>query len=195
MDAAALLAELEAKTHAARWRRMVDLGRAAAAADVDARATLHALGTSDDAYARTLLVASLYGSRDGSLALRLLDDPSRSVRRLAAAAVPLVCDDAQATDALARVDTARARTQLAKALRARRRLGPLDAWFERVQAELREDKSAVDTLPFASASWRRPSRPSRARADRSPGNAWQRCILHVSAGTRRRRSAATPARA
>ena len=151
MDAAALVAELEGITHAARWRRMVDLGRAAVAADEEARAVLDGLGASEDAYARTLLVASIYGSRDGALALRLLEDPSRSVRRLAAAAVPIVCDDAQATDALAGVDTARARTLLAKALRARRRLGPLDAYFERVRAELSEEKSLVDALPFASA--------------------------------------------
>ncbi len=144
-----LLLELESLTHAARWRRMVDLGRASLT-EAAARDVLAALATSEDAYARTLLVASLYGSRDGALALRLLEDASRSVRRLTAAAVPLVCDDAQATEALARVDTSRARTQLTKALRARRRLGPVDAYFEKVRAELREETSLVDTLPFAS---------------------------------------------
>ncbi|HSO34906.1 MAG TPA: hypothetical protein VLT33_20395, partial [Labilithrix sp.] len=99
MDVEALLGELEGMTHPGRWRRMVELGRASKA-DEPTRRLLGELGALDDAYARTLVVASLQGSRDGALALRLLEDPSRSVRRLAAAAVPIVCDDAQAAAAL-----------------------------------------------------------------------------------------------
>ena len=156
MDVEALLGELEGMTHPGRWRRMVELGRASKA-DEPTRRLLGELGALDDAYARTLVVASLHGSRDGALALRLLEDASRSVRRLAAATVPVVCDDAQAAAALGLVDTPHARTQLLKALRARRRVAPIDAYFAGVTAELGEEKTLVDALPFASASVVEPS--------------------------------------
>src|SRR4051794_24408600 len=111
MAVAAFLAELEGLTHSARQKRMVDLGRASLT-DPSAKALLEALAREGDAYARTLVVASVHGSRDGALARHLIEDPSRTVRRRAARVVAVVCDDAQAAQALACTDTSRSRTRL-----------------------------------------------------------------------------------
>ncbi len=151
MDVAALLADLEGLTHSARQKRMVDLGRASLE-DASAKAILEAFGASEDAYVRALVVTSLHGSRDGALALRLLEDPSRFVRRCVSRLVALVCDDAQAALALLRSDTPRSRTKLAMTLRRRGRLELVDAFFAGAEASLSEDRALVDALPLASAA-------------------------------------------
>jgi len=149
MTADAFLAELEALTHAARQRRMVDVGRESLT-DAAAKALVTELAASDDAYARTLAVASLYGSRDGDLALSFAADRSRLVRQRVARAIPIVCDDARAQLALERATSGKSRTQLARSLHNRRRFAPLDAFFE--SAAFGDDKSLLDAVPFASAA-------------------------------------------
>lgn len=116
--AASYLNELEGLTHVARQRCLVELGRASID-DSEAQALLNEFSASPNAYVRSLVVTSLYGSRDVSRALELLQDRSRLVRRRTAGLACLICDDAQAALALARCTTVRARIQLAHALRRR----------------------------------------------------------------------------
>src|SRR6266516_352016 len=98
MSPAELLRELEALTHADRMRRMVEVGRSAAA-DPEIASTLASLAAGGF-YERYLALQSCCGSGDGAHALRALADPSRTIRGLAVRLVPVVCDDAQAEAAL-----------------------------------------------------------------------------------------------
>src|SRR5919197_2120514 len=79
----ALLRELEPLRHVERVRRMVEIGRRAAALV----AALESGGT----YERWLALVSCFGSRDAAHALRALTDSSRLVRGLAITLVPLLC--------------------------------------------------------------------------------------------------------
>lgn len=177
MAADAFLAELEGLTHAARQKRMVDLGRASLT-DGEAKALVASLVASEDAYARALAAASLYGSRDGALAVSLMNDPSRIVRTRAARTVPVLCDDAQAALALARATTARARMKLAVALRRKKRVAAIDAFFEATTA-LDEDRTLVDLLPFASAAALDRAGPVLERV--GGATAWMRLVKMHSA--------------
>ena len=76
MDLTAFLVELEGITHRARQGRLVELGRASLS-DPDMKALVDAL-KAGDAYARSLAVTTIYGSRDGALALELALDTSRT---------------------------------------------------------------------------------------------------------------------
>ncbi len=89
-----LLRELERMPYPARMRRMVELGRRAAA-EPGVATTLDDLERRG-VYERALALQSCYGSRDARRVLRALDDPSRTVRALALVLVPLVADPDQA---------------------------------------------------------------------------------------------------
>ncbi|MCE9580023.1 MAG: hypothetical protein K8W52_43305, partial [Deltaproteobacteria bacterium] len=146
MTAAELLTELEPLTHAARMRRMVELGRQT---DADAQATLAALAADDGVYPRFLALMSAYGSRDGAQVLARLDDPSRTIRHAACRLVAVVCDDAQAQDALERIVGKRLLRATIMRLVARRRLAPVEA-FVRAQLSGAHDPMLVDLLPLLS---------------------------------------------
>ncbi len=148
-DTATFLSELEGLAHIARQRRLVQLGRASVS-DAEAGALLDALVASADAYARSLVVTSLYGSRDVERAYRLLTDPSRLVRRRTARIVPVICDDAQAAEALARCTTVRAQKRLALQLRRCGRVAALDEFFARVRWA--DEPALIDALPLGSAT-------------------------------------------
>jgi hypothetical protein len=121
LTARGLLRELERLTHAARMRRLVDVGRLSAT-DRSARSTLAALERSGP-YERALALQSCYGSRDGAHVLRALADPSGSVRALALSLVALLCDDDQALAAIDLLPSA-GRRRLLKRLRLAGRTGP-----------------------------------------------------------------------
>lgn len=148
----AFLAEVEGLTHNARQRRMVDLGQAAAKGDEAAKALLRGLVASNSAYARALAVTSIFGSKDSELALTMIADRSRLVRSRAARVIVHVGTDEQCAKALARCVTTKARTKLAIALRRKKRLAPIDAFFATVSGSLADDRTLCATLPIASGS-------------------------------------------
>src|SRR4051812_5157462 len=122
-----LLRELEALPYDARMRRMVDLGRLAKsdASVADAIALFERGGF----YERWLALTSCYGSRGGAQVLQALADPSQAIRGAALKLAALVCDDAQASAALARVSPEQ-QSGLLKLLAKRRRFAPIDAFLE-----------------------------------------------------------------
>jgi cellulose synthase operon protein C len=148
-DTATFLSELEGLTHIARQQRLVTLGRAALG-DTEARALLDGLAASEDAYARSLVVTSLYGSRDVERAYGLLADRSRLVRRRTARIIPVICDDAQAAQALSRCNTVRAQKRLALQLRRCGRVAALDEFFAMVRWA--DEPALIDALPLGSAA-------------------------------------------
>jgi len=95
MATMSLIAELELLTHRARVRRVMELGRRAAAGDEGAAAILDELRRSPSAYERLLALLSVHGSHDGGRALEATSDPSRTVRRTASRMIALYGDDAQ----------------------------------------------------------------------------------------------------
>src|SRR5262249_14908002 len=126
-----LLRQIEPLSHAARTRRMVELGRHAAT-DPAVAATLDAL-EGGDWYARRLALQSCFGSRDGARVVRAIGDPSRIVRGLAVALAPLTCDDRQAETAVLAAPRA-VRRALLRRLVHRGRRGPIDALLDRLAA-------------------------------------------------------------
>ena len=145
MNTAGILAELEPLDHAARSRRMVELGRAAAR-DRGVSGVIDALGRGG-VYERLLALQACYGSGDGAHAARALADPSRLLRRRALRLVALFAADDQVLAAL-RGARRGERLALLKHLRHRGRHGPADALMD----ELAGGDEALDLLPFASAS-------------------------------------------
>lgn len=132
MNATDLLRSLEPLAHDARVRRMVELGRQARS---DSRtASLLAALEQGNWYARSLALYSCYGSADGNHALRALADLSQGLRSLALRLVALVCDDAQAQQALVSLPGG-AQQVLLKRLSARRRYGPVDAFLSTLPDE------------------------------------------------------------
>ncbi|HVU70287.1 MAG TPA: hypothetical protein VHD63_24375, partial [Ktedonobacteraceae bacterium] len=101
MTAEQLLQELETLTHAARIRRMVDVGRATIH-DPQAAATV-AILEQGEFYERFLALHACFGNHDEAHVLRALTDPSRIIRGVAIRLVPLACDEAQQRQALALV--------------------------------------------------------------------------------------------
>ncbi len=148
MTSEEFLAELESLTHTARMQRMVELGRLVAT-DANAAATLAAL-EQGEFYGRFLAVQACYGSRDGAHVLRALGDASRKIRIVAMKLVALVCDDAQAEEALGLLTADQCRFLLRRLLKARRRT-PIDA-FLAMLAE-RRDSRLVLFLPFGSPAF------------------------------------------
>jgi hypothetical protein len=76
---------------------MINLGRAHDAEIIAVLAALQQGGF----YERWLALQACYGSRDGASVLRLLRDPSQTLRDMALRLVALVCDDTQVHSALA----------------------------------------------------------------------------------------------
>jgi hypothetical protein len=121
-----LLQEFESLPHAARVRRMIELGHFAKSdADVAATITLFERGSF---YERGLALNSCYSSRDGAQVLRALADPSQAIRGAALRLAALVCDDTQVSAALAALAPNQQR-RLLKLLAARRRYTPIDAFL------------------------------------------------------------------
>jgi hypothetical protein len=140
-----LLTELEPLTHHARIQRMVELGRRAAE-DASTATTLAAL-EQGGFYERWLALHSCYGSRDGAQVVRALGDPSRLIRAGATRLAALVCNDAQAQEALALLPAEQSRFLL-RQLSKRRHLAPIDAFLTTL-AE-RGDSRLLLFLPFGS---------------------------------------------
>lgn len=132
---------------------MVGVGRRAAAGDDTASDFIAACQRSDGAYARRLAVVSAFGSRDGSVVIAALNDPSRMVRNTAAALVHIACDEQQATVALERIHDSRRRFATAIRLRSRGRTAPIEA-FLCGALMLRNPAGAVrDMIGLCSTAW------------------------------------------
>lgn len=140
-----LLCELESLTHDARMKRMVEIGRNATI-DANAAATLNAL-EQGGLYERLLALQSCNGSRDGVCVLRALSDPSRAIRSLAVALLPLLGDDAQVQSALEAIPFKQRRVLL-RGLYKRRRYTIIDAFLDALAARGEEQFSRL--LPFGS---------------------------------------------
>lgn len=95
-----LLQQVEPLTYRARIARMVELGRAFAQGDAEARRTLDELHASPEAYDRLLALMSVFGSRHGAWVVEGLSDVSRSVRRRSSRMVAPFCSDEQIVAAL-----------------------------------------------------------------------------------------------
>lgn len=93
-----LVKQLETVTHAARMRRMTELGRAAAT-DAQIAQTLTAL-ENGGFYERCLALQSCFGSKDGGHALRAIEDPSSIIQNRALKLLALFGNEAQITKAL-----------------------------------------------------------------------------------------------
>ncbi|MGK4008898.1 hypothetical protein WMF31_40205 [Sorangium sp. So ce1036] len=149
MDTAAFLAEIEPLKNDDRVRRVVSLGRDAAAGDAGARAILAALSVSAQPYERLLALLGVHGTGDGARVVAALSDPSRTVRRRAARMVPRFCDDAQALAALDAIVGRRLLRRTVAALARRKRVAVVDA-FLAARMKQGRDPTIVDLLPFGS---------------------------------------------
>src|SRR5438876_8890441 len=98
MDPTSFLESLERQSHTERMRRMVDLGRRAAA-DPSIAALLATLNTGGFS-ARLLALQSCAGSGDAVMVARALADRSRLIRGRAIVLAPFFCDDGQLLAAL-----------------------------------------------------------------------------------------------
>lgn len=138
-----ILADVDGLTDAGRVKRMIALGRQAQT-EPETAAALQAL-SAGGFYERRLALLSCSGSRDGSLPLKSLADPSRLLRGLALSLIPVLCTEEQVLEAL---ETApeKARAVLLGRLVSRKRLGPLDAFLDTL-AE-RQDPALGRLLPF-----------------------------------------------
>ena len=149
-----LLAELEARTHPQRVKRMIELGRLGAAGaggragDESAAALLRSLG-SGGAYERRLALYATLGSRDAGPAIAGIADASALVRNLSCFLLPMLCDNAALAQLLYAADRSR-RLRLIRGLRKRGRRGPIDAFLDAAVA--RGERNWAELLPFASAS-------------------------------------------
>lgn len=180
MDAATLLASLAPLTHADRCLRLIALGRQAAAGDDEAAACLGALRESERTYERLLFMMSIFGSRDAGAAIAMLDDPSRSVRRRAVRLVSLLCNDQQASLALAGIEDRRLLLGLVRALRTRGRVGAIDAYIARTLAA-GDHPADIDLFGYASAALVQAHWPA-ILASASPVS-WKRLARHHAALT------------
>lgn len=142
-----LLHELESLTHDTRIKRMVEIGRNATI-DASAAATLNAL-EQGEFYERRLALQSCNGSRDPGRVLRALGDPSRAIRTLAVALLPLLGDDAQVQSALTAMPFKQRRVLL-RGLYKRRRYTIIDAFLDALAASGDEQFSRL--LPFGSSA-------------------------------------------
>ncbi len=124
-----ILADVETRSDGERIRRMRALGRQAEA-EPETAAALRALA-GGGFYARRLALLACAGSRDGSLPLAMVSDPSRLLRGLALCLVPLLCTDAQVGDALDAVPLSAQKALLGRLVRRGRR-GPVEAFLGRL---------------------------------------------------------------
>jgi hypothetical protein len=176
MGIESFLTELSAVTHHARMRRMVDVGRRSAAGDADASELIAALARHDNPYGRLLAAQAAHGSRDGGLVLAGLRDASRCVRARAAKIVAVVCDDAQAAEALALVLPGEPRSRLTARLAKRGRTAVVDAFLAaQLDGAARPDGKTVDLIPSGAAS--ATERHAEALALASSPLTWQRMAV------------------
>src|SRR5262249_9292309 len=99
-------------------------------------------------YERLLALQACYGSRDGAVAVRALEAPSRILRGRALRAVALFADDEQVRGALQAARPGQ-RPPLLPPLARRRRWGPIDAFLDGLAA--RDDPDLGLLLPYGSA--------------------------------------------
>ncbi|HLW00278.1 MAG TPA: hypothetical protein VKT82_16545 [Ktedonobacterales bacterium] len=145
MTAEELLAALELLPHHARVQRMVELGRMAAG-DASVTAMLAAF-EQGEFYERWLALQSYYGSRDGAQVLRALSDPSRLIRAGAIKLAALLCNDAQAQEALSLLTIDQCHRLLLRLFK-RHRQTPIDAFLTTLAAS--GDSRLLLFLPFGS---------------------------------------------
>src|SRR5436190_7567194 len=131
----ALLDEFERVPHDERLRRMVELGRRAAADPHDAR-LLDRL-EAGDTYRRLLALHSVYGDRGAAAGIRAIQglrDPSHTIRKRAVPLAALVCSDEQLESALSELPPT-LRLSLVRHLRKRRRQVAVDHLVEHLAAQ------------------------------------------------------------
>ncbi|MFL5759243.1 MAG: hypothetical protein ACJ789_05870 [Thermomicrobiales bacterium] len=139
-----LLDEVESFRHSDRVRKMVEVGRAGRFKKREAR-TIASL-ENGDVYERWLALHACYGSRDGAHILRALNDESRLVQNLALSLVPVVCDDAEASQALRFIGPTKL-DNLVQALRRRKRQKPID---QLIEEWVTSHRRFPELLPYAS---------------------------------------------
>lgn len=139
-----LLRELEKLSYTERTRRMVELGRAAAA-DRSVAGTITTLERGDF-YERSLALQSRYGSRDGDYVLSALRDPSRLLRGLALKLATHVCSDEQVLSALGSISLDM-RLNLLKRMRKRRQ-DLVDTFLQSLKGN--NDQDFLLLLPYGS---------------------------------------------
>lgn len=147
MNIESLIAELEPLTHHDRARRMIDIGTRASTGDREAQCLIAELRSHPSIYVRGLALLSVYGSRDASIVLACIADPSRTLRRKAARLLRLSCSDEQIICALRQIAERRLLTRMLAYLRKQKRTTPIDAF---VVESLRRNPKAIDLLAYAS---------------------------------------------
>jgi hypothetical protein len=126
---------------------MAEVGRTAAT-DPSVAAVIAELAAGPF-YERFLALRSCYGSRNGSLVLRALSDPSRIIQKGALKLIPLSCTDTEVARALSTVRP-KLHLPLLRGLRRRGRLAPVDGFLDELA---RTDPAAVSVLlPLGSAA-------------------------------------------
>lgn len=140
-----LLQECELLTHRERMYRMVGLGRLIAS-DASVNKTIMTL-MQGSVYERGLAVQCGFGSRNATLALQGLTDPSRSIRAQALDLVALLGDDAELQIALDSIPLDMQMTLL-HALDRTHKQAPIDTYIETLAA--RGDQTLKKLLPLAS---------------------------------------------
>ncbi len=146
MKVSSLLRELDASTHDARMRRMVELGKLAAT-DSSVAKTLDALAEGGF-FERLLALQSCHGSKDGTRIMRFLSDPSRTLQGRARRLVALFASDEEVRQTLL-ASRPEQRLALLGRLRRARRVSPIDAFLDDLA---RRDPSALPTvLPYGSS--------------------------------------------
>ncbi len=143
-----MLEELELLKHDARIGRVIELGRQASS-EANAAEIITAWERGDY-YERWLALYSCFGSRDSEHALRVLADPSGTIRGLACKLSVLLCDDVQLQRALGLVSTHQ-QTIILRELYKRQRFTPIDT-FLRTLATEGENTLLPKLLGFGSAS-------------------------------------------
>jgi cellulose synthase operon protein C len=172
-----LLLEVEPLTYRARIRRMIELGRAFARGDADARTALNELHTSSDAYERLLALMSVFGSRHGAWVVEALSDPSRSVRRRATRMVALFCSDEQIGAALEAIVEKRILRRTLVALVRAKKPAPVDAFLDKRMVNQPPEPVIVDMLPLGSETVVRRHMPTIV--DGGSYTTWERlCSYH-----------------
>ncbi len=100
MTPQALFDELETLTFAARWKRMLALGRQARA-DREAQALIAALEASGDFYSRQLALMAAHGSGESRNLVAALTGPSQALFGMAISAAVRYLDDGELAAAIA----------------------------------------------------------------------------------------------
>ena len=168
MSVTDLLNELETANHARRARRMVEIGREAAAGNA-ARADLLTTLESGPFYERWLCLLSCFGSRDGARTARFLADASSLLRATALRLAAKICDDAQTAAALESLPRDAA-NRLLRWLGKAKRHAVMDAYLA-ARIERGEEKF-YPLLPFGSPDFA--ARNLDLITERAGGDGWKR---------------------